>query len=118
MTRRPSAPAPDLLARLESLRKARPAAREVEATIAAAASFEPRDAPGLARLHDALLFLRAYPPSPRALALADEALSRVAVQVSRLSGAGVDLSPLGALLLLQAGLLLLGHLRTLLLFGQ
>ena len=94
MTRRPSAPAPDPLARLESLRKARPAAREVEATIAAAASFEPRDAPGLARLHDALLFLRAYPPSPRALALADEALSLTAGHVARLSRAGGDLSPL------------------------
>lgn len=31
---------------------------------------------------------------------------------------GVDLSPLGALLLLQAGLMLLGHFRDLLLFGQ
>ena len=31
---------------------------------------------------------------------------------------GVDLSPLGALLLLQVGLMLLGHFRDLLLFGQ
>jgi hypothetical protein len=81
------------VARIEDLRKTRPA-RETEAALEAAASFEPRDANALARLHDALLFLRAYPPSPRALALADEALSRVTGQVARLAKTGEDLSPL------------------------
>jgi len=86
--------APDPVTRLETLRRARPAAREAEAGLREAASFEPRDAEELARFHDALLFLRAYPPSPRALALADAALARTAGHVARLSAAGEDLSPL------------------------
>ncbi len=94
MKRRAPAPAPDFVTRLETLRKARPAARATEAGLRAAASFEPRDAQELARLHDALLFLRAYPPSPRALALADAALARTPGHVARLSAAGEDLSPL------------------------
>lgn len=93
MRRRPE-PRADLLSRLEAIRKLRPAAREAEPLLEAAASFEPRDADALARLHDALLFLRAYPPSARALALADEALSRLAGQVARLEEQGEDLSPL------------------------
>ena len=77
--------ADDLLETLESARRRRPGAREAEAALRAAASFEPRDAATLARLHDALLFLRAYPHSPRVLALADEALSRTEGHVARLA---------------------------------
>lgn len=94
MKRSSPSSAPDLPARLESLRKARPAAAETEAALAAAVSFEPGDAVGLARFHDALLFLRAYPQSPRALALADEALARTGDHVARLADAAADLGPL------------------------
>ncbi len=93
MRRRPR-PRADLLSRLEAIRKLRPAAGETEALLESAAAFEPRDAEELARLHDALLFLRAYPPSPPALALADEALARVGAQVAHLAETGEDLSPL------------------------
>jgi hypothetical protein len=85
---------PDPLDLLESARRARPGARSAEAALAAAATFEPRDAAELARLHDALLFLRAYPQSPRVLALADEALRRIPAVLSRLADAGADLAPL------------------------
>ncbi len=85
---------PDPLALLESVRRERPGARKAELALAAAASFEPRDAEELARLHDALLFLRAYPHSPRVLALAEEALARIPILLARLADAGADLTPL------------------------
>lgn len=93
MSRRPRNRA-DLLPRLEAIRRTRPAAREAEPLLESAAAFEPHDASVLARLHDAVLFLRACPPSLRALALADEALARVGGQVARLAETGEDLSPL------------------------
>lgn len=93
MRRRLEGPS-DLPSRLEALRKARPAAREAEAALEAAVSLAPRDAAELARLHDVLLFLRAYPHSPRVLALADEALARLPGHVARLAEGGEDLSPL------------------------
>lgn len=88
------APEGDLLSRLESARRARPGARDAEAALSEASSFRPRDASELARLHDALLFLRAYPHSPRVLALADERLDRIAADVARLDDAGADLATL------------------------
>jgi hypothetical protein len=93
MRRRPEGPS-DLPSRLESLRKARPAAAEAEAALEAAASHAPGNAEALARLHDALLFLRAYPHSPRVLSLAEEALGRIGGHVARLADGGEDLSPL------------------------
>ncbi|HYN43472.1 MAG TPA: hypothetical protein VE129_16970, partial [Thermoanaerobaculia bacterium] len=90
------APAGSLLERLESVRRKRPAAREAEAALAASTRFEPRDAAELARLHDALLFLRAYPPSPRVLTLADKALSRTGEHVTRLADSSIDLADLDA----------------------
>ncbi len=93
MRRRPEGPS-DLPSRLESLRKARPAAAEAEAALEAAASHAPGDAGTLARLHEALLFLRAYPHSPRVLSLADEALGSIGGHVARLADGGEDLSPL------------------------
>jgi len=92
--RRRPAPPDDLLARFETLRRERPAARAAEAALEAAISFEPRAAADLARLHDSLLFLRAYPHSPRALGLADAALARTPDHVARLAAAGADLAPL------------------------
>lgn len=94
MQRRPPSSAPDLPARLESLRKRRPGAAEAEAALEAAARFEPRDAGELARFHDALLFLRAYPHSLRVLVLADEVLARTAGHVDRLAATSADLSDL------------------------
>ena len=84
----------DVPGSLESVRRRRPGAREAEAALRAAASFEPRDAATLARFHDALLFLRAYPHSPRVLSLADEALSRTGAHVARLADASGDLADL------------------------
>ncbi len=86
--------ADDLLDALESARRRRPGAREAEAALRAASSFEPRDAATLARLHDALLFLRAYPHSPRVFALADEALARTGDHVARLADSSADLADL------------------------
>jgi hypothetical protein len=94
MTHHPHTVPPDLLDRLDALRKSRPAAPEAEAALGATLSFEPGDAAELARLHDLLLFLRAYPHSPRVLALAEERLARVGDDVARLDEAGADLAPL------------------------
>jgi hypothetical protein len=84
----------DILEILESARRRRPGVLEAEAALRAAASFAPRDAATLARFHDKSLFLRAYPHSPRVLALADEALSRSGEHVARLAEAFVDLTDL------------------------
>ncbi len=84
----------DVLETLESARRRHPGAREAEVALRAAASFEPRDAATLARFHDTLLFLRAYPHSPRVLALADEALARSGEHVERLAEASASLADL------------------------
>jgi hypothetical protein len=84
----------DPVAGLERARRARPGARAAEEALETAAAFVPRDATELARLHDAALFLRAYPLSPRVLALADALLARLPAHVARLAGEGADLSPL------------------------
>jgi hypothetical protein len=84
----------DPVAGLEQARRARPGARAAEEALETAAAFVPRDATELARLHDAALFLRAYPLSPRVLALADALLARLPAHVARLAGEGADLSPL------------------------
>ena len=78
------------LVRLEAAGRTRPGAAAAEEALRAAASLVPRDAHELARLHDALLFLRAYPHSPRVLELAEEGLARVPALVAGLE----DLSPL------------------------
>ena len=78
------------LARLEAARRTRPGGAAAEAALRAAASLVSRDAHDLARLHDALLFLRAYPHSPRALELAEAGLGRIPVLVAGLE----DLAPL------------------------
>ena len=87
-------PVPSALGRLEAARRPRPGASEAEAALFAAREVLPRDARELARLHDAALFLRAFPPSSRALALADEVLALVPGNVARLGTEGVDLGPL------------------------
>ena len=84
----------DPVAELEQARRARPGARAAEEALETAAAFVPRDATELARLHDAALFLRAYPQSPRVLDLADALLAHVASHVERLADEGADLAPL------------------------
>lgn len=84
----------DPVAGLEQARRARPGARAAERALEAAAAFVPRDASELARLHDAALFLRVYPHSPRVLALADALLERIPAHVERLGDEGADLAPL------------------------
>jgi len=60
------------------------------AAIAGTSLHQPGD---LIRLHEALLFLRAYPQSPRVARLADAALRGFAGRVAALQAAGVDLDP-------------------------
>jgi hypothetical protein len=52
------------------------------------------DAPSLARFHDALLFLRAHPPSRRILRRVESELGSFADRIDRFQKAGGDLSPL------------------------
>src|SRR6266705_6986463 len=52
------------------------------------------DAQSLIRFHETLLFLRAYPPSPRILNQVEKILKTFAKRVSQVQAAGVDLSPL------------------------
>ena len=52
------------------------------------------DAQSLIRFHETLLFLRAYPPSPRILNQVEKVLKTFEQRVSRLRAADVDLSPL------------------------
>ncbi|MFY9550019.1 MAG: hypothetical protein WAU32_02615, partial [Thermoanaerobaculia bacterium] len=85
-----------LLARLEKARHLRPGARETERLLAAARRVAVPDVERLIRLHEAVLFLRAYPHSPRVLRLADEILRGFAARVARLANAGADLSAFDA----------------------
>ncbi|MBZ5647267.1 MAG: hypothetical protein LAN37_08605 [Acidobacteriia bacterium] len=52
-----------------------------------------RDAASLIRFHDALMFLRAFPPNARTAGLADRLLASFAGRVQKLRAAGADLSP-------------------------
>jgi hypothetical protein len=51
------------------------------------------DARSLIRLHEALLFYRAYPPNPEVLQLTDELLELMPKKIAQLRRAGVDLTP-------------------------
>jgi len=77
--------AESLLRSLEDARHLRPGAREVERRLRAAAAIEPRNAEELIRLHEAALFLRAYPHSPRVLRLCERILDRLTRQAAALS---------------------------------
>jgi len=54
------------------------------------------DAESLIHLHEALLFLRAYPPSSKLLGQVEKALGQLPKQIPHLLDADVDLSPLDA----------------------
>ncbi len=85
-----------VIARLERARHRRPGAREAERWLAQARRVRIGDAERLIRLHDAVLFLRAYPHSARVLRLSEEVLRGFSKRVARLSETDADLSPFDA----------------------
>ncbi len=85
-----------LIARLERARHLRPGAREAQRLLAAARRVRGGDAEQLIRLHDAVMFLRAYPHSPRVLRLSEEILRGFSRRVARLAETDADLSPFDA----------------------
>jgi len=86
---------PNLLDRLDEWKRrfGPPETGQLERLLAAAAKYRVRDAVGLIRLHETLLFLRAYPRTPEVARLADAILFAFADRVARLRSAGVDLEP-------------------------
>ena len=91
-----SSRAETILRRLEAVRHRRPGAREAERAIRDARGLVLRDAGELIRLHDALMFLRAYPHSRRVRDFADGLLATIGRRVAALDSAGEDLSPFDA----------------------
>ncbi|HWZ85036.1 MAG TPA: hypothetical protein VN032_02480 [Thermoanaerobaculia bacterium] len=85
-----------LLARLEAVRHRRPGAREAQRLLRAASGLEIRDVPSLVRLHEAVLFLRAYPHGPGVLRLAERILGSFEKRVGRLEALDEDLSAFDA----------------------
>jgi len=81
-----------LLAKLDEAKRRRPGARETAALVRKARRARFADAESLVRLHDALLFLRAYPHSREVMSLCDLVLSEFAARVARLTESGADLS--------------------------
>ena len=85
-----------LLSRLEKASRLRPGARETERLIQAARRMR-FTSPSLAiRLHDAVLFLRAYPQSRGVLRAADRLLNSFAARVARIEASGDDLAAFDA----------------------
>ncbi len=81
-----------LLARLERSRHVRPGARNAESLLRAAGRLVIGDAERLVRLHEAVLFLRAYPHGPGVLRLSERILDSFAKRVDRLAAADEDLA--------------------------
>jgi hypothetical protein len=85
-----------LLDRLEAARHRRPGARDAARWLRRADRAAAPDAERLLRLHEAVLFLRAYPHDARVLALCERVLARFETRVERLEAAGEDLSAFDA----------------------
>ena len=85
-----------LLTRLEKARHRRPGARHAERLLRGAGSLRLSDAGRVIRLHEATLFLRAYPHSPGVLRLAEGLLAGFERRVTALAAAGEDLTPFDA----------------------
>ncbi len=83
-----------LLAELEEAKRLRPAAARVEALLDSAARTAWHGAEELVRLHETLLFLRAYPHSRGVLKASERLLRSFGGRVKRLEGEGADLEPL------------------------
>ncbi|MGA2273958.1 MAG: hypothetical protein ABSH00_10420 [Bryobacteraceae bacterium] len=86
---------PKLLDRLDDWkhRFGPPETGQLERLLEAVAKYRVRDAAGLIRLHETLLFLRAYPRTTEVARCADAILFAFAGRVARLRAAGVDLEP-------------------------
>jgi hypothetical protein len=92
----PVSSGPHLLDRLEGMKgRFGPAhARQAGRLLERVGRLRFRDPESLIRLHEALLFLRAFPPSTRVLHRTEAELSSFHFRVDALRTAGVDLSPL------------------------
>jgi hypothetical protein len=82
-----------LLGTLEASRRRRPSRGAVEMMLRVLSRCDFPDAESLIRLHEALLFLRAYPQNARVLALTERLLAGFARRVERFESLGADLSP-------------------------
>jgi hypothetical protein len=82
-----------LLAKVEAARELRGpgCAAQVERVLAALKDRRWKEAPSLIRLHDALLFLRAFPQGPEIAAAADRLLAGLAKDVTRLRESGTNM---------------------------
>jgi hypothetical protein len=69
---------------------------QLERLLTAAGRWRPGTPADAIRLHETLLFLRAYPRSPRVARLADQILFRFADRIARLESTGADTEPLEA----------------------
>jgi hypothetical protein len=87
----------DVLARLETVRHRRPGARAALRALREAARLDLRAPEDLIRLHEAVLFLRAYPHDTRVLAAADRVLEAFARRLARLRDSDADLDAFDAL---------------------
>ena len=83
-----------LLRELEEQKTRRPSTGVLASVLAALARSDARDALQLIRLHEALLFLRAYPPNVRILRRVESLLRSFAGRVAQLTGE--DLAPFDA----------------------
>ena len=90
--------AESLLRRVEEARHLRPGARETERRLRAAldAARTVRDPADLIRLHEAVLFVRAYPHGPRVLRLCDRVLAALVDRAAALSASDADTSAFDA----------------------
>ncbi len=86
---------PEVLDRLErwKSRFGSGGAGRLERLLTVLAARRPRDAGAAIRLHETLLFLRAYPRCPEVARLADVILFSFAGRIAALRAAGADLSP-------------------------
>jgi hypothetical protein len=86
----------DLAARLSELREARSqygpsCAAGVEKLLASLRSYTPADAESLIEFHETLLFLRAFPQSPKVIILTEALLGNIGPQVRRLREADAEI---------------------------
>jgi hypothetical protein len=89
---------PALLDRLDvwKTRYGAPDTTKLEDLLSGIAKRRLRDPALLIRLHETLLFLRAYPHTPRVARLTDDLLRTFAARIADLTAAGVDLEPFEA----------------------
>src|SRR5450759_5551026 len=70
--------------------------RQLEELLTAAAKWRIGTPAEAIRFHETLLFLRAYPRSPRVARLADQVLYHFADRIARLESASADMGPFEA----------------------